>query len=120
MPQWTAPPPSCTAPATTRVIQRPPGTWCARRCGRENLKLARGEPAGRVPDICGPQVMTFADLIRTYMRVARHRRRILQVPMPGRFARAIRNGALLVPVDATPQRAAGRRSWEEFLSERLG
>jgi uncharacterized protein YbjT (DUF2867 family) len=83
-------------------------------------KLALGEPAGRAPDIGGPQVMTFGDLIGTYMRVAGRRRPILQVPMPGRFARAIRNGALLVPSDATPQRAAGRRTWEEFVSARLG
>jgi uncharacterized protein YbjT (DUF2867 family) len=83
-------------------------------------KLALGEPAGRVPDIGGPQAMTFADLIETYMHVSGGRRPIVQIPMPGRFARAIRNGALLVPADATPERAAGRRTWEEFLAERLG
>lgn len=82
-------------------------------------KLALGEPAGRVPDIGGPQAMTFADLIRTYLRAVHRRRPILQIPMPGRFARAIRHGALLVPADATPERAEGRRTWEEFLAERL-
>jgi uncharacterized protein YbjT (DUF2867 family) len=83
-------------------------------------RLALGDPAGRVPDIGGPQAMTFADLIRTYLRAIRRRRPIMQIPMPGMFARAIRNGALLVPADATPERAAGRRTWEEFLAERLG
>ena len=83
-------------------------------------KLALREPAGRVPDIGGPQVATFADLLRTYLRVSRRRRPIMSVPMPGKFARAIRDGALLVPADARPERASGRRTWEGFLAERLG
>ena len=30
--------------------------------------LAQGEPRGRVPDLAGPQILSFADLIRAYLR----------------------------------------------------
>jgi hypothetical protein len=65
-------------------------------------------------------ISTFADLLRSYLRVSRRRRPIMPVPMPGTFARAIRDGALLVPADARTERASGRRTWEGFLAERLG
>ena len=37
------------------------------------------------------------------------------VPLPGRAAAAYRAGANLAP-----ERAVGRRTWEEFLRERVG
>jgi len=38
-------------------------------------ELALGEPRGRVPDMAGPQVLSFADLIRTYLRATGGRAR---------------------------------------------
>ena len=37
------------------------------------------------------------------------------IPLPGRAAKAVRDGANLAP-----GRAVGRRTWEEFLAERSG
>jgi uncharacterized protein YbjT (DUF2867 family) len=81
--------------------------------------LALGEPAGRVPDMGGPQVISFADLLRAYLRTSHRRRPVVPVWMPG--IRAVRAGALLVPPEqaATPGYAAGQRTWEEFLAGRL-
>jgi uncharacterized protein YbjT (DUF2867 family) len=76
-------------------------------------ELALSEPAGRVPDVGGPEVRTFADLARTYLNETGKRRRILEVPLPGKTARAFREGAQLVQ-DGT----YGGIRWEEFL-ERL-
>jgi len=80
--------------------------------------LALGEPAGRVPDMGGPQVLSFADLLRAYLRAGHRRRPVVPVWMPG--IRAVRAGALLVPPDqaAAPGHAAGRRTWEDFLADR--
>ncbi len=78
------------------------------------VELALGEPAGHVPDLAGPHVYSTAELIRGYLR-ARHRRRpIMPVPLPGKAARAVRAGANL-----NPERAVGKRTWEEFLADRV-
>jgi uncharacterized protein YbjT (DUF2867 family) len=79
------------------------------------VELALGQPAGLVPDLGGPRVYTVAELIRGYLRVTGRRRPILPIRMPGRAARAVRAGANL-----TPQHAVGKRTWEEFLAERVG
>src|SRR5215467_1613551 len=81
--------------------------------------LALSEPAGRVPDMGGPEVVSFADLLRIYLRVSHRRRPVVPVWMPG--IRAVRAGALLVPPEeaAKPGYAAGQRTWEEFLAGRL-
>jgi uncharacterized protein YbjT (DUF2867 family) len=79
------------------------------------VELALGAPAGLVPAIAGPRVYDMADLVRGYLRAAGKHRAIVRVPVPGKAAAAIRAGANLAP-----DRAAGQRTWEEFLAERLG
>jgi len=78
------------------------------------VELALGEPAGLVPDLGGPRVYDSADLMRAYLRAAGRRRMIMPLRLPGRAARAVREGAV-----ATPDHAVGKRTWEEFLDERV-
>jgi uncharacterized protein YbjT (DUF2867 family) len=78
------------------------------------VELALGEPAGLVPDIGGPRVYGMDELVRAYLRAAHRRRPILPVRLPGNAARALRAGANLAP-----DRAVGRRTWEDFLADRL-
>jgi uncharacterized protein YbjT (DUF2867 family) len=78
------------------------------------VELALGTPAGLVGDMAGPRVYTMADLLREYLRARGTRRVILPVRLPGKAARALRDGANLAP-----DRAVGRRTWEDFLAERL-
>ena len=54
--------------------------------------LALAEPAGRAPDIGGPEVGTFAGFARTYREALGRWKRILGVPVPGKTSRAIRDG----------------------------
>jgi len=79
------------------------------------VELALGKPAGLVPDLAGPRVYELKDLLRGYLRAAHRRRLIVPVRLPGQAARAIRAGANLAP-----DHAVGRRTWEDFLAERLG
>jgi uncharacterized protein YbjT (DUF2867 family) len=79
------------------------------------VELALGTPAGLVPDMGGPRVYPMADLVRGYLRARGKRRPILSVPIPGRAARALREGANL-----TPDRTVGSRTWEDFLAAQLG
>jgi uncharacterized protein YbjT (DUF2867 family) len=70
------------------------------------VELALGAPAGLVPDMAGPRVYEMTELLRGYLRArGKHRK----------AARAFRAGANL-----SPERAVGRRTWEEFLAERVG
>ena len=79
------------------------------------VELAVGAPAGLVPAIAGPRAYDMAELVRSYLRVAGKRRGIIRVPVPGKAAAAISAGANLAP-----DRAVGRRTWEEFLADRVG
>jgi uncharacterized protein YbjT (DUF2867 family) len=78
------------------------------------VELALGAPAGLVPDMAGPRVYEMAELLRGYLRASRGHRPIIPVWLPGQAARAIRAGANLAP-----ERAVGRRTWEEFLADRV-
>jgi uncharacterized protein YbjT (DUF2867 family) len=77
------------------------------------VELALGEPVGRAPDMAGPQVSNWTDLLRGYLKASHRRRWVLPVRIPG--TRAVRNGALLPPEGHT----AGTRTWEQFLATRL-
>ena len=78
-------------------------------------ELALGPPAGLVPDLAGPRVYPMAELLRGYLRAAGKRRPLVPLWLPGRAARAVRAGANLAP-----DRAVGHRTWEDFLTERVG
>ncbi len=79
------------------------------------VELALGTPAGLVPDMGGPRAYEMAELLRGYLRARRKHRPILPLWLPGKAARAFRAGANL-----TPERAVGRRTWEDFLAARVG
>jgi uncharacterized protein YbjT (DUF2867 family) len=78
------------------------------------VELALSEPSGRVPDIGGPEVRTLPDLARSYLKATGRPRRIVEVPVPGKAARALREGAQL-----TPGQTYGEVRWEEFLDGTL-
>jgi uncharacterized protein YbjT (DUF2867 family) len=78
------------------------------------VELALGPPARLVPDMAGPRVYGMAELVRGYLLARGRRRPLVPVRLPGQAARAFRAGANLAP-----DRAVGRRTWEEFLAERV-
>ncbi|MFI1682468.1 MULTISPECIES: SDR family oxidoreductase [unclassified Streptomyces] len=78
-------------------------------------QLAAAPPAGRVDDMGGPEVRTFPDLARAYLRASGKRRRVLPVRLAGRTYRAARAGGHL-----TPDRAVGKGTFEEYLAVRSG
>jgi uncharacterized protein YbjT (DUF2867 family) len=77
-------------------------------------ELATGPPAGRVPDLGGPQVRTATSLLRAYLHAAGRRRPVLPIRLPGAVFAGYRHGGHMVPDDAV-----GRRTWEEFLAEQV-
>ena len=69
-------------------------------------------PHGRAPDVAGPEVLTLATMVQTWLTAHRRPVRLLQLPIPGRVAAAMRRG------DATaPARAVGRMTWTTWLQQ---
>jgi uncharacterized protein YbjT (DUF2867 family) len=68
-------------------------------------------PVGRLPDLAGPEVLTWADAIRAISAAKGRRARVISVPVPGRFSAAWRDGAALA--EPTPG-----RTFADFLAER--
>ncbi len=77
-------------------------------------ELALSEPAGRVPDLGGPEILNSAELARAYLEATRQRKRILELSVPGKLGRAFREGA-----QTCPDGMRGRVTWEEFLRSRI-
>jgi uncharacterized protein YbjT (DUF2867 family) len=75
-------------------------------------------PAGRAPDVGGPEVLTWEAMLRAWL-AARGRPprvrppRVLALPVPGAAAAALRRGE-----GTTPAHAAGRLTWEAWLRAR--
>lgn len=92
-------------------VARPFGPWvvapklrsqpiAAAQVAAELLQLARSaavgsEEAHGVHEIAGPQERSIADLLRELMATRADARRVLELPMPGRFGRALRDGSIL-------------------------
>lgn len=75
------------------------------------VELAGGAPAGLVPDIAGPEIHGMPELARGYLRATGKHRLVVSMRTPGRAAAAFRDGANL-----SPDRAVGRRTWDDFLA----
>jgi uncharacterized protein YbjT (DUF2867 family) len=74
------------------------------------VQLTLGAPAGRVPDLAGPEVTSWAGLLADYPRASGRRRPVIPLLIPG--TRAIRAGGLLPP----PGHSTGNRTWGQFLA----
>lgn len=83
----------------------------AREVATRLVDLAEAGPAGRVPDLAGPYVERMADMSRQWVKTTGARGNVIEVPLPGRFGRALRNGTIL----ARPGSHYGRQTFTEWL-----
>lgn len=74
-------------------------------------ELVTGSPAGRAPDLGGPQVRDMGDLSRAYQACVNRRRPVVPFRLPGRAFRACLRGDHL-----TPGHADGRTTFEQYLA----
>ncbi|GAA0576131.1 SDR family oxidoreductase [Streptomyces crystallinus] len=79
-------------------------------------ELALDKPAGRVPDLVGPQATDAVAMIRAYLKALHRGAPVIPVRMPGMGK--IRAGGLL-PKGPDGYDTA-RVTWEEFLAAKLG
>jgi uncharacterized protein YbjT (DUF2867 family) len=76
------------------------------------VELIDAEPAGRVADIGGPAVHSHADLGRMYLAARESRRRVVELPLPGRIVAGYRSGANLAP-----DNPVGTIGFAEYLAQ---
>jgi uncharacterized protein YbjT (DUF2867 family) len=79
------------------------------------VELTLDKPAGLVPDLAGPKVYEIRDLIGGYLQGTGKHRVMMPVRIPGKVGRAYRAGENL-SLDGVD---LGKRTWEDFLAERL-
>jgi len=69
------------------------------------------EPAGRLPDLAGPEVRTLSELARAWRAADGRRLLPLRIPMVGKIGRPLREAAL-----CNPTAAAGGPTFEQWLA----
>lgn len=74
--------------------------------------IVQAGPSGHLPDIGGPQVSTLGELARTWLGQRGMHRAILPLRLPGKMARALRQGG-----NTCPQQATGTVSWEAWVQQ---
>jgi len=83
-----------------------------REVARRLAELAGEPPQGRVPDLGGPQVLTVAELARTYLAATGRRRPVWSAPLVLRATPFRDNGHV------APDRAVGRTTFAEWVQQR--
>jgi uncharacterized protein YbjT (DUF2867 family) len=76
------------------------------------VDLALGEPVGDAGEIGGPREERLADMVRAYLAARGRRERVLEVPFPGAFGRAMAGGDLL----PGPGARLGTQTYAEWLA----
>ena len=76
---------------------------------------ASGDPAGRLPDLGGPEVFTMGELARTWLAARRLRRWIAPLPLFGKVAAGFKAG-----YNCTPENAYGKVTWIDWLRTKYG
>jgi uncharacterized protein YbjT (DUF2867 family) len=70
-------------------------------------------PIGRLPDLGGPEVLTFGEMAKAWQRARGKNRPIVNVPVMGGVARGFK-----AAYNCTPEHADGKIVWEEWLGQR--
>ena len=78
------------------------------------VDVAAGGPRGEGPEIAGPQQLTMGEMVSRLHQHEGRRARVLEVPLPGRFGRALRDGTLLARRDTV----RARQTFADWLERR--
>jgi len=76
---------------------------------RRLVELALEAPSGRVPELAGPDITDWEQMLRDYLRISGRHRSVVPVRIPG--TRVVRAGGLL----PAPGHTVAGRGWQQFL-----
>jgi uncharacterized protein YbjT (DUF2867 family) len=84
----------------------------AREVAERLVELTTGAPAGRVADLGGPRKERMSEMVRAYAHSIGAKGRIVEVPMPGAYGKAMRDGSLVTE----PGADTGRQTFTQWLA----
>ncbi|TMB99972.1 MAG: NAD-dependent epimerase/dehydratase family protein [Chloroflexi bacterium] len=86
------------------------------------VEYAAKGPSGRLPDLGGPQVLTWGEMAADWLQARGQRKTIVNLPVFGRIAAGFRNGYNCLPADrhGTPEHADGKMTWSQWLERKYG
>jgi uncharacterized protein YbjT (DUF2867 family) len=70
-------------------------------------------PVGRLPDIGGPETVTFGEMARSWQKARGQQRPLVNLPLMGKVAKGFKEG-----YNCTPEHAEGQITWGEWLETR--
>lgn len=76
------------------------------------VDVATQDPQGVGPEIAGPDRLSMAEMVRRFLQHEGGRGRVVEVPLPGAFGRALRDGTLV----ARPGTRIGDQTFDEWLA----
>jgi uncharacterized protein YbjT (DUF2867 family) len=77
------------------------------------VRVVGERPLGLLPDVAGPEVLTFEDMLHAWKEARGSHKLVLRLPVPGKFSAALRNGRV-----TAPNSRVGKITWAQWLSRR--
>ena len=92
-----------------RMVSQP---VAAREVAERLVSLAEGAPAGHATELGGPEVLRMSTMVKMYARAIGSRGPVLELPLPGGFGRAMRDGTVL----SGPAADRGIQTYDEWVA----
>src|SRR5258708_5569448 len=77
------------------------------------LRVVGERPTGLLPDVAGPEVLTFKEMLREWKQTRDSHKLVLPLPLPGELSAAFRNGVL-----TSPNARVGKMTWAQWCRRR--
>src|SRR5215510_15361565 len=79
------------------------------------VRVVAERPLGLLPDVAGPEVLTFKEMVREWQQERGSYKLVLPLPLPGELSAAARKGLL-----TAPNARVGKFTWAQWLDRRYG
>lgn len=77
------------------------------------VRVVGERPLGLLPDVAGPEVLTFKEMLREWKQAHGSHKLVLPLPLPGELSAAARKGLL-----TSPNARVGKMTWAQWLRRR--
>jgi uncharacterized protein YbjT (DUF2867 family) len=76
-------------------------------------RVVSERPVGLLPDVAGPEVLTFKEMLNEWKRVRGSHKLVVPLRVPGKFAAHVRKGDI-----TSPNARVGKITWTQWLHRR--
>jgi len=77
------------------------------------VRVVNERPLGLLPDVAGPEVLTFKEMLHEWKQARGGHKLVLPLPIPGKFAAGLRNGLI-----TSPNAHVGKVTWAQWCRRR--